>query len=107
MTANYYIKTYELSMQDTECFRIMIVNETQPTSEEYVSALAQRWIHEIRPLCSDEVECRAVMFRKLMDTSLTGRRPPGTTPMLAVAWAHAVTDAIQQSVCRLDFSANN
>lgn len=98
MTTNYYIKTYQLSKQDAEVFLYMIEDKNQPIADDLIANLARRWIREIRPRCSDEVECRAVMFRTLMEKSDVENRPPGTTPMLAVAWAHMITDSIHQAV---------
>lgn len=98
MTANYYINTYCLSKPYTEAFRVPIQDENHPISEEVITTFTERWHSEISPRCNDEVECRAVMFRTLLETVCKIKRPPKTTPMLAVAWAHMITDAIHQAV---------
>lgn len=54
-----------------------------------------------RRMCETEVECRAIMFRYIMDTTIVPAAPAGDRIVLA-AWAHRITDQIQEIVHRLD-----
>jgi hypothetical protein len=56
---------------------------------------------EIRGKCRTEVECRAIMFRYIMDTTILPNAPAEDRIVLA-AWAHRITDQIQEIVINLD-----
>lgn len=104
MTENYYIKVFRLSAAEAETFRAMVQTESDPEYDSALQTYANRWILEIRGMCQTEVECRAIMFRFLMDTMNPEEKPPEDRVILA-AYAQRLTDRIQETVNRLDAGA--
>lgn len=107
MTANFYIKLYRLTSADGLNILELIGYSETLSETELVSTYAEHWIREIRPQCQDEVQCRAVMYRSILETSLEAPPPPSCSPLLPYAWAHLMTDATQQGVCIRDLMAKN
>lgn len=67
MTAKYYIQIYRLSTPDGGDL-IESIGDSETLSEtDLMSTYAERWIHEIRPQSQDEAQCRAVMYRTILE----------------------------------------
>lgn len=104
MTLNYYIKVYHLTETEAENFRSLASAEEDPESKSSLQTYAHRWMMEIRGKCKTKVECRAIMFRYIMDTTIVPNAPAEDRIVLA-AWANRITDQIQEIVNRLDIGA--
>ncbi len=102
MTAKYYIQIYCFSTSDGGDLIESVGDSETLSKTESMSTYAERWIHEIRPQCQNEVQCRAVMYRSILETLHETPTPPCCSPLLPYAWAHLMTDAIHHGVCIRD-----
>ena len=102
MNINYYVTTYQLTEAESAALRDMVGNEQDrsDTVDYFVSA----WINDIRKRCGNEIQCRAVVFREIMTIGFETRKIHPCRAVLAVAWAHCMTDYVQEAVSRRDVS---
>ncbi len=105
MTPNYYIQTYRLSSQESEDFQEMAARTDEKKQIEPLRKFANRWMTELRQKCDNEAACRAVMFRYVLDISFDAGLPEDER-LVAVAWAHLLTDSIQEIVEHADAAAH-
>ncbi len=107
MTSSYYIKIYHLSGTEGADIIESIGDTDTLSKSEVMITFAERWIREIRTQCEDEAQCRAVMYRTMLESVSEIPIPPECSPLLPYAYAHVMTDAVHQAVCKLDLDAKN
>ncbi len=104
MTPKYYIQTYRLSPEESDDFQDIAKKSDDKKQIEALKTFANRWMTELREKCDSETACRAVMFRYVLDIAFESGIPDGER-LVGVAWAHLLTDKIQQMVESMDFAS--
>jgi hypothetical protein len=95
MTPNYYFKLYQLTEEEIE--ELLPTTESNYT-EDVVAAYARRWIEEFRLEFPSATQCRAIVFREMVESG----RESGGPERLVIPWAHMLTDQVAERVEAFD-----
>ena len=100
----YYTKLLGFSKRDSESFEELFSDGD--AFKDCIEDRAARWISEARPRCSNEVECRRVVFRDVFQLALNAGLLHKEKRMVAMAFAMVLIDQIELRVRKFDASMN-